>query len=305
MSREKITLYGYFGHGNLGDEALREAWTKALSPMFQVRTLAPPRLPKGQGPWLFCGGLLQDRTSFRSLLFYLAAIEVAARRSPVALVSVGVDLRRRVSRQAVRMAVAKIEYLSVRDEASAGELSRLGFTPKVFPDPVLSWRPPDRRPGGAVLVNLVPELPPELRARAISHAQRLGAQLKAPVNGLVMAPEDARALVGLPLVRPATPAQALELLSTAPVLIAARLHALELALVAGTPFVALPYARKVGAFLHLVERELPVPVPRRPEEMGIVLTGDWRRGLLLARERLREEAKEGIRDVENWLAQVA
>ncbi|HIE47407.1 TPA: hypothetical protein EYP84_00770, partial [Candidatus Bipolaricaulota bacterium] len=110
---------------------------------------------------------------------------------------------------------------------------------------------------------------------------------------------------GLDPLRPATPAQALELLAAAPLIIAARLHALELALVAGTPFVALPYAHKVNAFLHLVERGLPAPVPRVPAGAEDLLAGDWQRGLLRARERLGEEAREGIRDVENWLAQVA
>lgn len=305
MSRPRVGLYGYFGHGNLGDEALRLTWTQALRERFRVFTCSPPRLPFRRGPWLFCGGLLQDRTSLRSLLFYLAAIGVAARRAPVALASTGVDLRRRVSRKAVRTALAGVEYLSVRDEFSAKELSRLGLRPKVYPDPVLSWRPPPRRPGGAVLVNLVPGIPAALRAQAIAQAQRLGAVLKAPVKGLAMSPQDLPALAGLPPLRPATPAQALELLAAAPLIIAARLHALELALVAGTPFVALSYARKVEAFLHLVERELPAPVPRAPDGPEDLRAGDWQRGLLRARERLREEAEEGIGDVESWLVQVA
>ena len=305
MSRPCVGLYGYFGHGNLGDEALRLSWSRTLQGRFCLSTCSPPRLPFRQGPWLFCGGLLQDRTSLRSLLFYMAAIGTAARRAPVALASVGVDLRRRVSREAVRAALARVDYLSVRDEFSATELSRLGFNPKVYPDPVLSWRPPTRRPGGAVLVNLVSELPAWLRTQAVVQAQRLGAGLKAPVKGLAMSPQDLPALAGLDPLRPATPAQALELLAAAPLIIAARLHALELALVAGTPFVALPYAHKVNAFLHLVERGLPAPVPRVPAGAEDLLAGDWQRGLLRARERLGEEAREGIRDVENWLAQVA
>ncbi len=305
MSRPCVGLYGYFGHGNLGDEALRLTWTRALRERFCVLTCSPPRLPFRRGPWLFCGGLLQDHTSLHSLLFYLAAVRVAASRGPVGLASVGVDLRRRVSRQAVRMVLGRIGYLSVRDELSWEDLSRLELEPKLYPDPVLSWRPPARRRGGAVLVNLVPGLPAGLRVQAIAQARRLGAALKAPVKGLAMSPRDLPALVGLPPLRPTTPAQALELLAAAPLVIAARLHALELALLAGTPFVALPYARKVEAFLQLVERELPAPVPRAPERAEDLLAGDWRRGLVRARERLREEAEEGIRDVKRWLVQVA
>jgi len=203
------------------------------------------------------------------------------------------------------MVLGRIGYLSVRDELSWEELSRLELEPKLYPDPVLSWQPPARRRGGAVLVNLVPGLPAGLRARTIAQARRLGAALKAPVKGLAMSPRDLPALAGLPSLRPTTPAQALEFLAAAPLVIAARLHALELALLAGTPFVALPYARKVEAFLQLVERELPAPVPRAPERAEDLLAGDWRRGLVRARERLREEAEEGIRDVKRWLVQVA
>jgi polysaccharide pyruvyl transferase WcaK-like protein len=90
--------------------------------------------------------------------------------------------------------------------------------------------------------------------------------------------------------------------------IGSRLHALELSLVAGTSFLAVPYAPKVEHFLTLVDWELPAPVPRHPwgpDEVELVLAPEWVRGLLRARERLREEAEKGIRDVLNWLKQVA
>ena len=305
MSRPRVGLYGYFGRGNLGDEALRLTWAQALAGRFALFTCSPPRLPLRAGPWLFCGGLLQDRTSFRSLLFYLAAMEVAARRGPVGLASAGVDLGRGLSKRVAGTVLAKAGYLSVRDDLSRETLSRLGLRPKEYPDPVLSWPTPPRRPRKTVLINLVPKLPEGLRAKAIALARRWGGNLQAPVKGLAMAPADVPVLAGLPLLTPTHPREALEAIASARVLIGARLHALELALVAGTPFVALPYARKVEAFLRLVERELPAPLPRAPQLVQDILSEDWRRGLGRARERLREEAEEGIRDVESWLTQVA
>jgi len=87
--------------------------------------------------------------------------------------------------------------------------------------------------------------------------------------------------------------------------VGARLHALELALASGTPFVALPYADKVEDFLSLVERDLPARVPRSPAWAEEVLSPSWRVGLLRARARLAEEAQEGIEDVRNWLRSLA
>lgn len=301
----KVRLYGYFGHGNLGDEALRETWIATLAPEFRVRTCSPPRPPVARGPWLFCGGLLQDRTSIRSLAFYAAAIRFASGRGPVGLAGIGVELHRGAARGLVKAALAGVGYLSVRDAPSQEALATLGFEARLFPDPVLSWAPPPRRGEGGLLLNLVPTLPSGLRARAVAEALSLGEALGTRVKGLAMSPADVPALKGLPVLRPATPAQALELVAAASLVIAARLHALELALVAGTPFVALPYAGKVEAFLQLVERELLAPVPRAPGGAEDLLGGDWRRGLLRARDRLREEAREGIEDVRRWLRALA
>ena len=305
MSRKKVNLYGYFGHGNLGDEALREAWTRALSPEFQVRTLAPPRLPKGKGPWLFCGGILQDRTSLRSLLFYSVAIKLAARCGPVGLISVGCELSSSLGRRLVRGLLSQVDFVSARDEGTLHALSALGGKVRPARDPVLAWPSPPRKKSGPILVNLVPSLSRTLCKEVLQRARDLAEKLGTPLQGLVMSPEDARALEGLPLLQPATPKEALKVIAASPLLVGTRLHALELALASGTPFVALPYADKVEDFLSLVERDLPARVPRSPAWAEEVLSPSWRVGLLRARTRLAEEAQEGIEDVRNWLRSLA
>ncbi|KUK27072.1 MAG: Polysaccharide pyruvyl transferase CsaB [Acetothermia bacterium 64_32] len=305
MPGKGVALYGYFGHGNLGDEALREAWIRALSPDFEVRTLAPPRLPKGKGPWLFCGGILQDRTSLRSLLFYVAAIRLAARGGPVGLVAVGCELSSPLGRRLVRGVLRKAGFVSARDEEGLRQLSALGGDVRPARDPVLAWPPPPRGGSGPILVNLVPSLPRTVCKEVLQKARDLAEKLGSPLQGLVMAPEDARALGGLPLLRPTTPKEALKAIASSPLLVGARLHALELALVAGTPFVPLPYSAKVEGFLSLVERDLPARVPRTPDRPEEALSPSLREGLLRARARLAEEAQKGIEDVRNWLRSLA
>jgi len=300
-----VTLYGYFGHGNLGDEALREAWTTALSPEFQVRALAPPRLPRGKGPWLFCGGILQDHTSLRSLLFYTTAIRLAARGGPVGLVAVGCELSSPLGRRLVRKVLPQVGFLSARDEKAFHALSALGGDVRQGRDPVLAWSPPPRRESGPILVNLVPSLPQALCREALRKARALAKKLGSPLQGLVMAPEDAHALEGLPLLRPTTPQGALEAIAACPLLVGTRLHALEFSLVAGTPFVSLPYSAKVEGFLSLVERDLPARVPRTLDRLEEALGPSLREGLLRARARLAEEAQKGIEDVRNWLRSLA
>lgn len=296
---ERVGLFGYFGHGNLGDEALRLTWERALERDFSVISSSPPWLPLAPVPWIFCGGILQDRTSLRSLLFYLTAVRLA--RGPVALASVGVDLARGISRGLVRRTLRCADYVSVRDEPSRVTLDDAGIHAVLHPDPVLSWPPPPRRDGEEIIVNLVPVLDRGVARAAISRAMWLGRRLGASVRGLAMSREDTGPLRGLPVLVPRGPGEALRLLSRARLVVGARLHILELALVAGVPFVALPYASKVEGFLRLVERDLPAPVPRGPAEWEGVLGSEWGEALARARSRLREEAREGIQDVRRWL----
>ncbi len=303
MSR-KVGLYGYLGKGNLGDEALGEVWTAFLAPEFSVVRAAPPRLPRG-GVWIFCGGLLQDRTSFRSLLFYAGAVRMAGGAGGLA--SVGVELHRRPSRRIVRWALAGVGYISVRDPASQRELSSLGIEAPLYPDPAITWETgtSTTAPGGPVLVNLVPDLAASLREAVLVRADRLARGMGTEVKGLVMSPEDSRALPGLPLVRPGDVRSLVKEIAGAALVVAARLHALELALVAEVPFVALPYAGKVHGLLELLNGELPASVPQGADGWEAVLERGWREELGRAHRRLAAWAEEGMENVRRWLTDVA
>ncbi len=304
----RTRLYGYFGRGNLGDEAVRQAWREAVASLRETGVQGPPWLPRGPGVTLFAGGILQDRSSLRSLLFYSVALQVAARQGPIALAAVGVDVHRRPGRAVLGWAVSKVDFASGRDRESCQALAAAGGRPREARDVALTLSAPGYRGGGPVLVNLTPAVPPAVRSEVLTSAERAARTLHTGLRGLVLARgEDERVLRGLTLVKPAGPTELMEVLSAAPLVFAARLHAMELALLCRAPFVAVSATRKAGAFLQLVERELPCPVPRLPGKGPGRWTesADWLRALERARERLVEEAWTGVNDVRNWLRSVA
>jgi len=304
-----LWVYGYFGRGNLGDEALALVWRERLSPLGPVRALSPPRLPAG-GTTVFVGEPLQDRTSRRSLFFYAAAIRAARRRGRVILGAVGVDVRSRFAAGLLPRILRDVDYISVRDPRSHEVLRSRGIAAREARDAALLLSPRSNH-GGPVLLNLVPGLPAAVRREATGLAREAAGRLGKGVRGLVMARgEDDRVLMGLEPIVPRTVAEALDAVAGATLLIGSRLHALEFALICNTPFVAVPYAPKVEEFLRLVERDLPAPVPRIPgpggqEALGTILAGGYRRGLARARERLRGEAAEGMKDVLRFIREMA
>ncbi|MFO8034258.1 MAG: hypothetical protein R6U88_03715, partial [Candidatus Bipolaricaulota bacterium] len=164
----KARLYGYFGHGNLGDEAIQEAWRRAVPSLRRAHVQAPPRLPRGRGVTLFAGGILQDRSSVRSLIFYSAALGVAARGGPCGLAAVGVDVQSRAGRLVLSRAVPKADFASARDPKSYRELADVGAKPREARDVALTLSAPRHQGGGPVLVNLTPAVPPAVRHAVLS-----------------------------------------------------------------------------------------------------------------------------------------
>ncbi|MGY4707847.1 polysaccharide pyruvyl transferase family protein [Candidatus Bipolaricaulota sp. J31] len=305
-----LWIYGYFGRGNLGDEALARVWREGLSGLGRVRPISPPRLPRA-GVTVFTGEPLQDRTSRRSFLFYAAAIQGAKRRGRAVLGAVGVDVRSRLSLALLPHILHGVDYISVRDPRSREILRSRGIEAREARDVALLLPAPRGRSGGPVLLNLVPALPAAVRRGATGLARHAAAALGKELRGFVMdRKEDVAALRGIPLLVPRSVEEALNMVASATLLIGARLHSLEFALLCGTPFVAVPYAPKVLSFLDLVERDLPEGIPRIPAG-GDAAT--WRRvfepehlrALRRARERLREEAKGGMKDVLRFIRGLA
>ena len=145
----KILISGYYGFGNLGDEAIlrtllrivQSRYPKAELVVLSKRPEETERLYgfRALNRWnlidiiselkstsLFIsggGGLIQDRTSWRSPLYYLALIKLAKRFCPVVMLGQGIGP---ISRGWVRLltwrVARELDLAVVRDSQSAQEL---------------------------------------------------------------------------------------------------------------------------------------------------------------------------------------
>lgn len=166
----RIVISGYYGFGNLGDEAVLAAMITALRSRIpaaritvlsgrpaQTRRLhnvaAIPRLGAGvlqalAGADLFLSGggsLFQDATSARSAVYYLGVLALAealSRRTMVFAQGIG-PLRRRAVRALAAAVLNRVSLLTVRDEDSLRALRELHVQrpAHVVADPVFALEP--------------------------------------------------------------------------------------------------------------------------------------------------------------------
>jgi len=274
----KLLVSGFYGFGNLGDEALlagmltglgahavtvlsgRPGDTRALhggtphgvGAAHRLRGL--PALVHHDALLSGGGGLLQDKTSARSLRYYLGVVALAKRLGKRVVVygqSVGPlspDGRRAVARTLSGVPVA------VRDGASQRLLAELGVAAALVADTALLLPKPLQKPIEDAPALLIPRGGyPEVTAALARLAVALHAEGVA-LAGLALHPgEDAGALAELPPVvarlHASTPRAALELIAASRYVVSARLHGLILAARAGRPFSGVAYDPKVAAFL--------------------------------------------------------
>lgn len=151
----RVVLYGYYGYGNAGDEAVLGGLLHGLRTKgpagaeyivlsgnpgetrachgaeARIRTLRQAiDAAKGAGAWIFGGGsLLQDVTGRLTLPYYLLVMScVASRRVPVYFHAQGIGpLRRPLNRILTAVALRKVRRISVRDPESAAFLAELGI----------------------------------------------------------------------------------------------------------------------------------------------------------------------------------
>ncbi|MBM5798617.1 MAG: polysaccharide pyruvyl transferase CsaB [Cyanobacteria bacterium K_Offshore_0m_m2_072] len=285
-----MLLCGYYGEHNLGDDALLEvllAQLPAATPVlvtahdqplvqqrFGVATVDRRSLAAVLGALGRCralvlggGSLLQEATSFNSLLYYAALITAARLQGkPVVLWGQGLGpLRRRRSRWLVRGLLPLVTSVCWRDPASAQLAAALGRPGDHGADPVwasapvpwggrgqaivICWRPTPLLQGAA----WTPWL--EALDRLATEADRavlwlpfhqdqdtdLLAQLQA--QGLISASLGQRSR----LLAADTPQQAKAIFAHAALVLSMRLHGLILAAVSGAPCAALSYDPKVQA----------------------------------------------------------
>lgn len=296
-------LCGYYGYGNCGDEwILRSIVSAQKARCASLRmgvmsadgsapqgTVGIPRysapavlsaLRKSGALILGGGSLLQDVTSFRSLLYYTSLIRAAhAFAVPVMLYANGLGPLSPRGTALCHAALASVDLISVRDGESFAALRRMGIPPSrllLGADPVLGEDAPDET-RDALQAPPRPRLVLLPKGGATSHAQRelsqavaaLSRTLALDVVVSVMNPREdegaARDLVDqLTALLRDTPRHATlasfhpralrRLVARSSLVVSGRLHGLILAFSSGIPSVGLDGDPKIGAFLREIGR---------------------------------------------------
>lgn len=291
MTARHLLLIGFFGEGNLGDDAILRGIASAMPPGTPIlATASATPLPagivairrRGIASWpafigalrgsrlvVASGGLLQD-WSFEGVSFY--ALRLCAARLagvPAALLGAGIGpLRGRAARKLAAAALFGIDVCMLRDAESVhlfhrltGRPAHLGTDWSWALEPEISRHHPVGMPlDGSIAINIRPWLVPNWR----NAAKRWWSITQgSPRTGIGARREDRRLLESIfPGLSIHEPADFPALMSTAARLRegwAMRYHVLLAMLRAGIPVRALPYDHKA---MHLAASAgLPIPSP--------------------------------------------
>lgn len=173
-SSPKVLMSGYFGFDNSGDDAILKAIVNDLLEYdndLKIKVLSnnPDKTEKmcevfsanrfkirevissiKETDILISGGgsLLQDITSTRSLLYYLALMKLALMfKKPIFVYANGIGpINKKMNRMLTRKILNKVDYISLRDNLSKEYLEELGVKNnniKVTADPVFTLKATD------------------------------------------------------------------------------------------------------------------------------------------------------------------
>jgi len=308
---KRIIISGYYGYSNTGDEAVLSSIVTGLreqaagdpeiavlsaSPdktasAYGVRALSRMSFPQVSAALRGCdlfisggGSLIQDATSFKSLVYYLSVIALAQSCGcRVMLLGQGIGpLRRGASRILARRVLDRTHLITVRDPGSAELLGELGVRRpriEVTADPTFQLRPcpPEEAlgilsgagiPSGEDVVAVALREWPEalwIEAAASEALADLTKQLPAHLllvpmqmpGDLVLAGRIRQASSdGISVLPPeCTPAQVMGVLAACRLVVGMRLHALIFAASAGVPALGIAYDPKVEHFLAATGQE--------------------------------------------------
>ncbi len=332
MSRRfDVALLGYYGFGNLGDDLLLESFLGLLreaglpedrvivfsSKPAEARSRRCAQSADRWSPaslWATLrrsktllyggGGLFQDTTSIRSVVYY-ASVAHMARMAGCAPWSFGQSFgpfRTKTGEVLSRSAVRRMSVRGVRDRQSLEILKTWGLSGVLTPDAVFSLASEEAGGGkrdGVLLVNLRP-WPDDLTLRAATEARRLSEEAGIPLVGVAMSAGDEVLLRSLrdsgtlpcaDILRPVGMQDARRLWSNAVASFGMRLHFCILSALFGVSCVAVPYDPKVAGFA----RSMGMPCypemqtgGRRPGRTAQELGGEVRSEFLKAWRDLRD-----------------
>lgn len=343
----RVLLSGYYGFGNLGDEALLDVIVSQIRTRFpyaeidvlsaspdetahRLRVSATPRwsgrdvraaIRRADVVLSGGGGLLQNATSLRSLLYYVGILQQAGkakRKSMVFAQSIGpLDV---FGRFVVREGCRAVTRATVRDARSRDLLaSLLPETPvEQTADPVFLYDAPESdvdlsseglgpqsEPYAIVSVRKVAAFKDGIVpiARAVDRlSAKYGIRVAFLPLGGVQDAEVSTTIIrrceSRPLLLPECPLpRAAAILSRAHVVIGMRLHALIFAARYGVPFAAIPYDPKVSSLCDDLAYPLPpfwVPGKSAPTLQKVDEAVD---ALVERRETLAEHLRERVAHV--------
>ena len=320
----RVMLCGYYGEHNLGDDALLQVLVSQIPSDWELvvtardseavqalvpgvssvnrRSLSDTIRGLDQVNALVLGGgsLLQDGTSFKSLVYYLVLLWSARfKRVPILLWGQGLGpLQHRLSRVLVKHTLSGVRAVSWRDPSSIGLAERWGLKIPMLmgPDPV--WRHPSPPWTGGTRLILCWRPTPLLNSKKwgvlLEAVDRWSANDCSEVIWLAFHTEQDASLwddlrrrelipEGLDRRSVQMQAESLEqvqsLFSESALVIAMRLHALILAATAGCPTAALSYDPKVKAAAQLaalpwVDLNDALDVDRLNRQWQSVMTAD-------------------------------
>jgi polysaccharide pyruvyl transferase CsaB len=310
----RFLISGYYGFGNLGDEALLEIIVSQLRTRFPLAEIdvlsAQPEetayklgvaatqrtdlglvrrsLERADVVLSGGGGLLQNATSLKSLLYYAGIIRSAIRAGKKTMIfaqSIGpLDF---IGKQTVRECCRGLSAATVRDERSRELLAGLvsGIAVERTADPVFLY---ERQPESDLRERGVPrdDALVVVSVRKTPHFEALVQRLAAAVDRLAeehgarvafvalggQADADAATTVirkcrSHPMLLPVEGlAATAAVLEQAQLVIGVRLHALILAARFAVPFLAVPYDPKVTGLCE--DLSYPLPPLWRPADRG-------------------------------------
>ncbi|MGB9553032.1 MAG: polysaccharide pyruvyl transferase CsaB [bacterium] len=345
----KITVSGYYGFGNTGDEAILTSLLSLLKriPKVQITVLSayPKRTRREHGvrsvsrinpvsvfhSLLKCdilisggGGLLQDVTSSRSLLYYLSIIYlgVCFKKKVVLLAQSIGPISKALNRKLTSRVLNKVTLITVRDEHSFRELDKLGVRGAPIyqtADLALLLEKPKEEDSKKILeflnlkgpfvvfclrslkhrrirvkdfAEIAKRLKNELQVEIVflpfqfSLDQELSEQLSALVPGSILCPF-------------LKPRQIISLFAKAELVVGMRLHAIIFSALARTPFLPVSYDPKVSSFAQLLNQEA-LSLEEDAEKIFLKIEEN-----LKNRAKIKESLEKGVLNLEqkaeeNW-----